>query len=318
MSFLAFDLGGTKLASGIFSDQLDLIEKKTIPLEGLVGKGVGDLIAEQIDRMILSQTHAGFSVNAIGISIPGIYSKEKGTVWAPNIPGWEDFPLIDFLSKITRGIPVFIDNDRACYIRGESTIGKARDCNDAIFIAVGTGIGAGILANGNVLRGAHDIAGAIGWMALDRPFSEKYISSGCFESMCSGEGIVKVAEEKINADELYSGQLNKEGITTHDVFAAFEENDPVAGFVINQCIELWGMALANMISIFNPQMVIFGGGVFGPAAKFIPQIVSEAKKWAQPVSINQVEVVASALGQDAGLHGAACMAMKNLKNGNAL
>jgi glucokinase len=102
-------------------------------------------------------------------------------------------------------------------------------------------------------------------------------------------------------------------LTAPDVFKAYEEKDAVAEEVFQHCIEVWGMAVANLISLFNPQKIIFGGGVFGPAIKFIPGIKKEATKWAQPVSMRDVTIEASALGTQAGLYGAAYIASKNFK-----
>ena len=221
--------------------------------------------------------------------------------------------------KITGDIPVVIDSDRACYILGEVWKGNARGCKDAVFLAVGTGIGAGILINGEVLRGSNDIAGAIGWMALNRPFEEKYIECGCFEYHASGEGIAKVTRELLKKDKHYSGCLrdkNIDSIKAFDLFAAYETGDSLALEVIDRCIEFWGMAAANIVSLFNPEKIIFGGGVFGPAKKLIPAIRKEATRWAQPISINQVSFDVSGLTGDAGVYGAGYLALRNLQNFN--
>ncbi len=116
-----------------------------------------------------------------------------------------------------------IDSDRACYILGEVWQGSAKGCKDAVFLAVGTGIGAGILVEGKVMRGSNDIAGAIGWLALDRPFQQKYISCGCFEYHASGEGLAKVAKELVaqNPDGILSAK-NIDEITARDVFHAYD------------------------------------------------------------------------------------------------
>jgi glucokinase len=94
------------------------------------------------------------------------------------------------------------------------------------------------------------------------------------------------------------------------VFAAYDRGDVVAKEVVGQAIEFWGMAVANLVSLFNPEKIIFGGGVFGPGAKLLGDIYSEAKKWAQPISIKQVRLQASKLGGDAGLYGAGCLALQ--------
>jgi glucokinase len=94
-----------------------------------------------------------------------------------------------------------------------------------------------------------------------------------------------------------------------DVFAAYDRDDEIGVKVIDNAIELWGMAAANLVSVFNPEVIIFGGGVFGPAVKFLDRIYAEAKRWAQPIAIEQVRFVASDLGSDAGLFGAGRLAM---------
>jgi glucokinase len=310
MSVIGFDLGGTKLASAVFSSDGKILLKETVLLEKRKGNEVGALIKEQVKKLLNDFK----DVEAIGVSVPGISYSKTGEVWAPNIPGWENYPLLNEVKEITGNeIKVTIDSDRACYILGEVWQGSAKGCKDAIFLAVGTGIGAGILVNGEILRGSNDIAGAIGWLALDKPFQEKYVSCGCFEYHASGEGLARVGKEFLQKDINYEGVLNtkKENhITAHDIFNAYDQKDPLAERVIKQAVEFWGMTTANLVSLFNPEKIIFGGGVFGPAIKFLDDIFIEAKKWAQPISINQVKLERSALGGDAGLFGAGFLALK--------
>ena len=315
MPIIAADLGGTKLSSGLFSGSGDLVNKEKAWLEKRKGDEVGDLVRDVVAKLITTANNKTQKVQAIGISVPGIYHARSGTVWAPNIPGWENYPLQETIQQVAGDIPVVIHSDRACYIVAEVEKGKAKGCSDAVFIAVGTGIGVGIISGGKLLTGAQDIAGAIGWMALERPFQSKYRSCGCFEYSASGDGIARMALEKLKQQQDYSGALNNVAsskLSAHHIFNAFEGNDPVAVDVIRHCIELWGMALANVVSLLNPQKVIFGGGVFGPAVKWLPNIVIEAKQWAQPVSMQHVSVEASSFGTDSGLIGAACLARRSI------
>ena len=310
MSVLGLDLGGTKLAGAVFDNDRKILSREVTLLEERTGNEVGDLIKKQIRKFLTENTN----IDAIGISIPGISYSKTGMVWAPNIPGWENYPLLEDIKSVAGDeIKIKIDSDRACYILGEVWQGAAKGCKDAIFLAVGTGIGAGIIVNGEVLRGSNDIAGAIGWLALDKPFMEKYISCGCFEYNASGEGLAKVAKEFLQNDVEYEGVLNtkkEDHITAHDIFEAYKEKDPIAEKVLKQAIEFWGMTTANLVSLFNPEKIIFGGGVFGPAMQFLDDIMKEAKKWAQPISITQVKLEGSKLGSDAGLYGAGYLALK--------
>jgi glucokinase len=205
-----------------------------------------------------------------------------------------------------------IDSDRAGYILGEVWRGAARDARHAIFVAVGTGIGAGIMVDGRVLRGHGDIGGAIGWLALDRPYREEYRVCGCFEHHASGPGLAKVAREKLARDHQYDGELrgvDPDTLTAERIFAAYGTGDAIATEVIDDAIVFWGMAAANLVSLFNPEVLIFGGGVFGPAARLLDRIREEAIRWAQPIAVKEARFVASELGGDAGLYGAARLAL---------
>ncbi len=315
MAVLGIDLGGTKLTSALFNEDGRILVKESVSIGECQGPDVGELIKEHISAFVNTSGTSNGDISAIGIAIPGISHIKTGRVWAPNIPGWDDYPLLDELKEAYPGITITIDSDRACYILGEVWKGNAKNCQNAIFLAVGTGIGAGILVNGEVLRGTHDIAGAIGWMALNRPFEKKYINCGCFEYYASGEGIARIAREILEKEINYTGELrniNPDEISSYDVFTAYEYQDTVAVQVIALCVEYWGMTVANLVSLFNPGKIILGGGVFGPAIQLIPAIREEALKWAQPVSINQVTIEQSGLGGEAGVYGAAYLALKSI------
>lgn len=305
MPIAGIDLGGTKLAIAAFSDDGDLLHRDSVPLAGRTGGAVGALIAESI-RELFSQ----HGCTAAGVCVPGLYRSARGTVWAPNIPGWDDYPLLEELTAASGGKRIVIDSDRAAYILGETWRGAARGATNAIFLAVGTGIGAGILCDGRVVRGHGDVAGAIGWLALDRPFASRFVQHGCFEDQASGPGLVRVARDLMAEDPDYAGPLlRKEDLDAADIFAAHADSDPVAVKTIDNAIELWGMAAANLVSLFNPEMIVFGGGIFGPATEHLERIRGEAKRWAQPIAIGQVRFVASELGSDAGLYGAGRLAL---------
>jgi len=298
MSVIAVDLGGTKVATALVSSNGDVRARHQDLLGGRSGGDVTSLVLERC-RSLLAEG----DTDAIGVVVPGIYRAERGTVWAPNIPGWDDYPLMAELQHaLGSAIRVVIDSDRAGCILGETWRGAACGARDAIFLAVGTGIGAGILVDGRVLRGHADIAGAIGWLALDRPYTARYANCGCFEYHASGPGLTNLAREQL-------GTTDNE-LTTSQVFEAFDRDDPVARRVIEEAIEFWGMATANLVSLFNPETIVFGGGVFGPAVRFLDRIRTEAERWAQPLSMRQVRLVASALGGDAALYGAARLAMQ--------
>jgi len=309
MFSIGIDLGGTKVSSAIFDQGGNIVKKNLVYLENRGGREAGKLIQLQVISLLDECIKNNGEVVGIGISVPGIAYPETGRVWAPNIAGWEDYPLYDEIKSVVHNpaIRIFVSNDRACSLLCEVWKGNARGCRNVITLLVGTGIGAGIMIDGKIVNGYGGAAGAVGWLALDRPFREEYVSCGCFEYGASGNGIARVAREFVSREVNYQGVLkNKpfDEITSQDVFSALNSGDPIARQVIDQAIEYWGMTIANLVSLFNPEKIILAGGVFGPALAFLDNIYKEALKWAQPVSIRQVKLEPSALGSEAVLFGA--------------
>jgi glucokinase len=296
MPIAAVDLGGTKLAGAVFEPDGQVLKRDVLPIAGRTGTAVGDLIRQFLERLTQDIT-----IDAVGVAVPGIYHTDRGTVWAPNIPDWEDYPLLKELQR-TATVPIAIESDRTCYIMGEAWQGNARGARNAIFIAVGTGIGAGILADGRVLRGQHDIAGAAGWLVLDGEYRAEYAPCGNFEFYAAGPGIARAA-----------GTPDAQA-----AFEAFDRGEPRALVAVRRAVGYWGRAVANLVSLFNPEIIVFGGGVFGPAASLIDDVYTEALRWAQPISIRQVRLCVSALGADAGLYGGAAAALQVARHEGAL
>jgi glucokinase len=311
---IAVDLGGTKLASALVTATGNLLCKGVMPLQGRTGRSVARLLRERINGLLALAGKRHLDVAGVGICVPGIACAQTGRVWAPNIPGWERYPLRQEIvtSLRPRTVRVVVDSDRAACILGETWQGAARGCRHAVFLAVGTGIGAGILVDGRVLRGAHDIAGAIGWLALSRPYDPAYAGCGDFEHHASGAGLAQRAARLVARMPHYRGALRrKRGLTAQDIFAAYDAGDAVAAQVLRNAVEYWGKACANLVSLLDPEKIIFGGGVFGPAARFLSGIRREARRWAQPVSMRRVQFAMSQLGGDAALYGAAYLALQN-------
>ncbi len=308
---IGIDLGGTKLSGALLSENGDIIYKTELFLEGKGGAEAGALITKQLLDLEGSARENNYRILSVGICVPGISDPKEGTVWAPNIPDWEAYPLHREVKNVLSDsdTPLCIESDRNCAMMGEIWKGSAKGCKHALFLAVGTGIGMGILSDGHLINGMNGIAGAIGWMTFDRLYRNDYGPCGQFEFYASGTGIVRNAE-KLMKQGMESRYLAAGQITTRDVFMAYAKNDRIAIQVIEEFIEYWGMAVANLVSIFNPEKIIFGGGVFGPATDLLDRIFEHAVKWAQPVSIKQVELSASTLKGDAGLIGAGYMALK--------
>jgi glucokinase len=284
MTVLAVDFGGTKTGLALVDAAGALRERRKLPAARTV-ESSADQVAD-----------AAGDAAAIGIIVPGIYTPATGRAWCPNLWGREQQPLLEAL-RARVAVPVAIDSDRAGAVLGEAWLGAARSLRDVAFVAVGTGIGVGILCDGRVVRGAHGIAGAAGWFALDPAWKDAYKDTGCWEAESAGLAIARA----FGAPDAAA------------VFRAARAGDEVAHAILDHAARYTGMGVANLISVLNPEAVILGGGIVHAAGdRFVERVRSEARRWAQPIAATRCRIERTTLGEDAGLLGAARLALDAL------
>jgi len=194
-------------------------------------------------------------------------------------------------------VPVVVESDRTGHVLGESWLGAASGLDDVVFVAIGTGIGVGILCGGRVIRGAHGIAGAAGWMAVGPEWREEFEQCGGWESESAGPGVAR-AFGVSNAEE---------------VAAAARAGDLRAVAVLRHAAAHAGRGVANLISLLNPEMVVMGGGLMQGASDWMLDVIrDEAVRWAQPIAAGKCRIELTRLGEDAGLMGAARLALEGI------
>ncbi len=278
---LAVDLGGTKTALARVDPDGTVRDRCRLPA------------AHDLEGSVAQIAGAASGVRAVGVIVPGIYTPGSGRAWCPNLWGTDEVPLLDAL-RARLDVPVAIDSDRSGYVLGESWRGAARGLRDVAFVSLSTGIGIGILAGGRVLGGAHGIAGAAGWFALDPRWTEEYGRTGCWEAESAGPAIARHAgtpDAQAAADAARSG-------------------DPAARAAFERAARYGGMGIANLISVLNPEAVVLGGGVGqGAGDLLLEPIRAEVRRWAQPIAAARCRIVLTELGEDAGLLGAARLAL---------
>jgi glucokinase len=244
---------------------------------------------------------------AAGVAVPGLV-RPTGTVWAPNLPGWNRMPLARRLRR-SLGIPVVVESDRNVAIVGESWRGAARGKSDAIVFMIGTGIGAGILSGGRVLRGAHELSGCAGWLTITDAKNRASSGIGELEWLAAGPAIARAAQEGLQAGEESSlSQIDRSRITAHDVAAAARKADPLALEIFRRTGTLLGYGMANIVNLLDPQVIILGGGLAAVSDLYIDSLRAAVLDRAQPLSAAQVKVVVSRLGDRANLLGCARLA----------
>lgn len=308
------DVGGTKISSALFTEDGRMSGRTKV----LIDKGTAEKPARQIIKIIrglesLAREKSG-EIRAVGLCLPGVVFPRSGVVWAPNIPGWDHFPLRSRLGEKVK-VPLVLDSDRSAYVLGEQWCGAARDMKDVVFLAVGTGIGAGILAGGRLCRGSQDVSGAVGWFALDPRFKGEYAAMGCFEAEASGSAVGRKAVEFLNSGhpslmrKIVKGKIEK--VTAETVVKAARAGDPLARKIIAEAVSYLAMGIANIVSILNPEMVVLGGGLFQAGDFLLRPITKEFKKWAQPLAARKVRLTLSMLGENTGLYGAGRLAWQS-------
>ncbi|TAM82232.1 MAG: ROK family protein [Acidobacteria bacterium] len=285
----AVDIGGTKIAAARVSRKGGLSDYAEIPTPSAGGRKVVEAVVELLERMPARQ------IRAIGVDVPGL-AWPDGHVWAPNIPGWKRMPLGPALKKRFR-LPTLVESDRNAFVMGEAWRGAARGCRDVVFLAVGTGIGAGILTGGRLLRGHGELAGSVGWMALRNRYQPIYRSIGCFETHASGTGI------GLAASKAFGRKLSARELT---VLA--RRGNRKAKKLLESAGHDLGLGLSNLVDVLNPEVIVIGGGVAAAGNLVLNVARKTMKQWGQPLAVKQVRVVRSRLGTRAGLLGAARLA----------
>jgi glucokinase len=325
------DVGGTKIASALFTRTGGILGKAKVPIDRAGGDRAAGQVGEAIVSLGKTAARVGGRILAVGISIPGIVYAATGRVWAPNIPGWDLYPLLEKIAQASgpgkpggdrpghvapAHIPIVLESDRSAYVAGEAWRGAAAGAADAVFLAVGTGIGAGILTGGRLVHGHEGIAGAVGWFGLNPDFKPAYAAMGCFEAEASGNSVGRKARELLNAGrpsimkDIAGGSVDN--VTAETVAAAARKKDSLAIEVVAEAVRYLAMGIANIVSILNPEVVVLGGGLFQAEDVFLEPVRREFRKWAQPLAAEKVRVELSALGEDAGLYGCGKLAWDSI------
>ncbi len=248
---------------------------------------------------------------AIGIGVPGPIDSDAGMVIAPPImPGWDRFPIRDTLSALW-GRPVSVNNDAELGALGEWAYGAGRGARDLAYIKVGTGIGAGLLIDGRIYRGATGSAGEIGHLTMDNDGPLCTCGNrGCLEAFSGGNAIAKQAMQAVHSAKRTRLALNDLGeISAKDVAIAAQHGDLVAQQIMAQAGGHLGVAIAGLVNIFNPDIIVVGGGVAQIGDLFLEPVRREVMRRSLPAAANNVRITTAVLGKRSSSLGAVVQAL---------
>ncbi|MGH9413247.1 MAG: ROK family protein [Terriglobales bacterium] len=305
---IGVDLGGTNLRIAAVDPRGGICER--INLDTEVKEGRLRVVADLCNAVKeIEQRLPNSQLGGIGIGVPGIINLADGTVrQSPNLPGWSDFPVRDDIEQ-RLGTHVVLENDANAAALGESWVGAGRDVPSLCMITVGTGIGGGLILDGRIWHGREGMAGELGHMTIDPNGALCGCGNlGCVEAYAAASAISRMAMAAVRvgrSPELARDAEQLGELTAEIVYIKAKQGDTVAREIFEMVGRSLGVAIANLINIFNLPLYVVGGGVAHGWDAFSPSLMAEVHKRSLIARSTNTTIVASALGADAGLIGAA-------------
>lgn len=310
---IGIDVGGTNVKIALVDGEGKIIYSNSVPTYAQMGYEYTVNNIKQAIRDLMKETNTDAKeIEGIGFDFPGQVDYKTGVVkLAPNIPGWINVPIAQMIEE-EFNIPTRIDNDVRCAALGELKFGAGKGCENFVCITVGTGIGSGLVINGQLVRGAANAAGEIGHIKLQMNGGPicGCGDTGCLEAFASGPSIVAMAQEYLKGGKStkFREMAGADGeITPYIVAKAAEAGDPVAKRIFEIVGTYIGMGLVSVINLLNPEKVIIGGGVAAAGDLLLAPIRKTIKERAMVVAGNSVEIVPAELGNSAGVIGASML-----------
>jgi glucokinase len=310
---IGVDLGGTKLLAGAVDSALEVHHRATRPAAGGDRAAVLDRVVSAVEE---ASAAAGGKVAGVGVGIPSLIDQQRGiAVSTVHLP-IADVPFRDLMAE-RLGLPVFVDNDANCAMLAEHRYGAARGTRHAALLTLGTGIGGGLVIDGQILRGAVGAAGELGHMVVDMdglPCHGNCPNRGCLETVCSGSAIGRMGREAAARDP--DGALGRALAGGREISGALvtelaHDGDPDALDCIRRAGEALGVGVANIANIFNSEVVVVGGGVIAAGELLLEP--ARATLLARALSPSrEARIVPARFGAESGMLGAAVLALEGL------
>lgn len=312
---LGIDLGGTTIKFGILTLEGEVQEKWAIETNTLEnGRHIVSDIVESLKHRLSLYGLTKDDFIGIGMGSPGAVDRTSKTVTGAFNLNWADTQEVGSVIEKEVGIPFFIDNDANVAALGERWVGAGANNPDVVFVTLGTGVGGGVIADGNLIHGVAGAGGEIGHMIVDpeNGFTCTCGNKGCLETVASATGVVRVARQLA---EQYEGSSaikaaidNGDTVTSKDIFIAAEDGDKFANSVVERVSRYLGLAAANISNILNPDSVVIGGGVSAAGEFLRSRVEKYFVTFAFPQVKKSTKIKIAELGNDAGIIGAASLA----------
>ncbi|MEK0109812.1 ROK family glucokinase [Streptococcus suis] len=314
---IGIDLGGTSVKLAILTTEGEIQEKWSIKTNVLDdGSHIVPDIIESIQHRFETHGLTKDDFLGVGMGSPGVVDSEAGTVIGAYNLNWKTLQLVKDQFESALGLPFFIDNDANVAALGEQWVGAGNNNPNVVFMTLGTGVGGGVIAAGNLIRGVKGAGGELGHITVDfdEPFACTCGKKGCLETVASATGIVNLSRRY--ADQ-YAGdaklkQLIDDGeeVTAKDVFDLAKEGDDLALIVYRHFSNYLGVACANIAAVLNPAYIVLGGGVSAAGEFLLDGVRNVFADNSFPQIKESTQIVLATRGNDAGVLGAASLVLK--------
>ncbi|HEL1620759.1 TPA: ROK family glucokinase [Streptococcus suis] len=314
---IGIDLGGTSVKLAILTTEGEIQEKWSIKTNILDdGSHIVPDIIDSIKHRFETHGLTKDDFLGVGMGSPGVVDSEAGTVIGAYNLNWKTLQLVKEQFESALGLPFFIDNDANVAALGEQWVGAGNNNPNVVFMTLGTGVGGGVIAAGNLIRGVKGAGGELGHITVD--FDEPFVCTcgkkGCLETVASATGIVNLSRRY--ADQ-YAGdaklkQMIDDGqdVTAKDVFDLAKEGDDLALIVYRHFSEYLGVACANIAAVLNPAYIVLGGGVSAAGEFLLDGVRKVFAENSFPQIKESTQIVLATRGNDAGVLGAASLVLK--------
>lgn len=313
--YIGYDIGGTKCSIVLGDKDFRIHEKIVFATE--TGRGYQEIIKDfKTHTYELLRKYEKDHLSGIGISCGGPLDSEKGIIHSPpNLPGWDAVPIVDIFQK-EFAVPVAVQNDANACALAEWMMGAGQGTKNMVFLTFGTGMGAGLIINGQLYSGTNDLAGEVGHIRLAEDGPVGFGKAGSFEGFCSGGGIARLAASII-AEKLQAGETvafcptpdQIQHVTARDVFEAAIAGDPFAEQIIHISADYLGRGLSVIIDILNPECIVIGS-IYSRNEKLLKPLIEKVlEREAIPAANKVCRIVTAALGDDIGDYAALSVAL---------
>ncbi|HEM2742922.1 ROK family glucokinase [Streptococcus suis] len=314
---IGIDLGGTSVKLAILTTEGEIQEKWSIKTNILDdGSHIVPDIIDSIKHRFETHGLTKDDFLGVGMGSPGVVDSEAGTVIGAYNLNWKTLQLVKEQFESALGLPFFIDNDANVAALGEQWVGAGNNNPNVVFMTLGTGVGGGVIAAGNLIRGVKGAGGELGHITVDfdEPFACTCGKKGCLETVASATGIVNLsrryADQYVGDAKLKQMIDDGQDVTAKDVFDLAKEGDDLALIVYRHFSEYLGVACANIAAVLNPAYIVLGGGVSAAGEFLLDGVRKVFAENSFPQIKESTQIVLATRGNDAGVLGAASLVLK--------